>query len=113
MEHLLEVVDGVEMNFIHKPNKDYNDNWDELPRFTGEALKTFNEIVGAYPYPQYTVIQGGDGGMEYPMITLITGERKLPSLVGVTIHEMAHSWFQALVATNESLYEWMDEGMKE
>ena len=105
-----EVVDGVEMNFIHKPNKEYDDNWDELPRFAGEALKTFNEIVGEYPYPQYTVIQGGDGGMEYPMITLITGERKLPSLVGVTVHEMAHSWFQALVATNESLYEWMDEG---
>ena len=44
------------------------------------------------------------------MITLITANRSLPSLVGVTIHEMAHSWFQALVATNESLYEWMDEG---
>ena len=48
--------------------------------------------------------------MEYPMITLITGERSLRSLVGVTVHEMAHSWFQAMVATNESLHEWMDEG---
>ena len=27
--------------------------------------------------------------MEYPMITLITGERSLRSLVGVTVHEMA------------------------
>ena len=24
---------------------------------------------------------------------------------------MAHSWFQAVLATNESLYEYMDEGM--
>jgi aminopeptidase N len=44
------------------------------------------------------------------MLTLITGERSLRSLVGVTVHEMAHSWFQAMVATNESLHEWMDEG---
>jgi aminopeptidase N len=49
--------------------------------------------------------------MEYPMATLITGERSLRSLVGVTVHEMSHSWFQAVLATNESLYEFMDEGM--
>ena len=105
-----EIVDGIEMNFIYKPNKEYNDKWKKLPRFATQAMQFFNEFVGKYPYPQYTVIQGGDGGMEYPMITLVTANRKLPSLVGVTVHEMAHSWFQALVATNESLYEWMDEG---
>jgi aminopeptidase N len=48
--------------------------------------------------------------MEYPMATLVTGNRSLRSLVGVTVHEMAHSWFQALIATNESLYEFLDEG---
>jgi aminopeptidase N len=48
--------------------------------------------------------------MEYPMSTLITGERSLGSLVGVTVHEMFHSWYQGVLATNESLYEWMDEG---
>ncbi len=105
-----EVVDGIKMNFIYKPNKEYNKQWKKLPKFATQSMQFFNDFVGEYPYPQYTIIQGGDGGMEYPMITLITADRKLPSLVGVTIHEMAHSWFQALVATNESLYEWMDEG---
>ena len=105
-----EVVDGIEMNFIHIPSRDNKENWKELPRFATKAMQFLNDYVGKYPYPQYTIIQGGDGGMEYPMITLITANRSLPSLVGVTIHEMAHSWFQALVATNESLYEWMDEG---
>ena len=56
------------------------------------------------------VIQGGDGGMEYAMCTLITGGRKFGSLVGVTAHELAHSWFQFLLATNETKHEWMDEG---
>ena len=48
--------------------------------------------------------------MEYPMCTLVRGNRNLRSLVGVTAHEMAHAWFQGLLATNESLHEWMDEG---
>lgn len=48
--------------------------------------------------------------MEYAMSTLITGKREFGSLVGVTVHEMAHSWFQHVLATNESKHEWMDEG---
>ena len=107
---ITDEVDGIEMNFIYKKGKENEKNWKELPRFAKDAMHFFNEYVGKYPYPQYTIVQGGDGGMEYPMVTLITGGRSLPSLVGVTVHEMAHSWFQALVATNESLYEWMDEG---
>jgi aminopeptidase N len=48
--------------------------------------------------------------MEYAMATLITGERKFGSLFGVTAHEMAHTWFQFLLASNESKHPWMDEG---
>ena len=48
--------------------------------------------------------------MEYAMSTLITGERSFGSLVGVMVHEMAHSWFQHVLATNEARHEWMDEG---
>ena len=73
-------------------------------------MSYYEANIGKYPYPQYSVIQGGDGGMEYAMCTLITGERKFESLVGVTAHEMAHAWFQHVLATNESKYEWMDEG---
>jgi hypothetical protein len=73
-------------------------------------MQYYGEHVGPYPWEQYTVIEGGDGGMEYPMCTLVRGNRSLRSLVGVTAHEMAHAWFQGLLATNESLHEWMDEG---
>jgi len=44
------------------------------------------------------------------MLTLITGGRKYGSLFGVTAHELAHSWFQHILATNETKHEWMDEG---
>ena len=106
----IEVDKKLIMNFVHTPNDEYDKPWTEIPRFAVQAMRFFNDFVGRYPYPQYTVAQGGDGGMEYPMITLVRGNRSLPSLVGVTVHEMAHSWFQAVVATNEALYEWMDEG---
>jgi aminopeptidase N len=73
-------------------------------------MEFFNKNIGPYPYEQYSVVQGGDGGMEYAMSTLITGERSFESLVGVMVHEMAHSWFQHVLATNEARHEWMDEG---
>ena len=85
-------------------------NWKNLQPKTAELMRFFNQTIGEYPYQQYTVAQGGDGGMEYAMLTLITGNRSFESLVGVTAHELAHSWFQHVLATNEMKYEWMDEG---
>ncbi|MDM1494498.1 M1 family peptidase [Myroides odoratimimus] len=102
--------DGVKLHFLYKNNPAIIDNWKKLQPVTAELMKFFNENVGPYPYNQYSVIQGGDGGMEYSMCTLITGERSFPSLAGVTAHELAHSWFQHALATNETKHEWMDEG---
>ena len=48
--------------------------------------------------------------MEYPMATLVTGNRSFESLLGVTVHEMIHSWYQGVLATDESIFPWMDEG---
>ena len=103
-------VGDVDLTLVHQSNPEIDSNWTALAGYAAKAMAFINEDIGPYAYPQYTVAQGGDGGMEYPMITLVTGERSLRSLVGVTVHEMAHSWFQAMVATNESLHEWMDEG---
>ena len=55
---------------------------------------------------------GWRGGMEYAMCTMITGERPYPSLLG-NAHELAHAWFQHLLATNEAKHPWMDEGFTE
>lgn len=101
---------NVELHFLYKNDKEIIDNWKKLQPATVQLLEFFNKNIGQYPYEQYSVIQGGDGGMEYAMCTLITGKRSLPSLIGVTAHELAHMWFQHLLATNESKHEWMDEG---
>ena len=109
---VLKMENGIDLHFLYKENLDskYLKNWQELQLKVAELMTYFSKNVGQYPYKQYSVIQGGDGGMEYAMATLITGERNFGSLFGVTAHEMAHTWFQFLLATNESLHPWMDEG---
>ncbi|MFO7744265.1 MAG: M1 family metallopeptidase [Psychroflexus sp.] len=102
--------DGTTLHFLYKDNDDIKENWKNLQSKTVQLLDYFNEHIGPYPYDQYSIIQGGDGGMEYAMCTLITGEREFGSLVGVTAHEMAHAWFQHILATDEAQHEWMDEG---
>lgn len=108
----VSVPNGPTLHFYYKKDlaPEYLDNWKKLQPKTVALMQYFNEHIGVYPYEQYSVIQGGDGGMEYAMCTLITGERNFGSLVGVTSHELAHAWFQFLLATNESKHEWMDEG---
>ncbi|WP_409557955.1 M1 family metallopeptidase [Allomuricauda sp. NBRC 101325] len=106
----LQMEDGPTLHFFYKDNPEFNENWKKLQPKTAEAMAFFSNNVGKYPYEQYSVVQGGDGGMEYAMSTLVTGNRPYGSLVGVMVHEMAHSWFQHVLATNESEHEWMDEG---
>ncbi len=106
----LQMENGPTLHFFYKDNPEYNENWKKLQPKTAEAMEFFSNNVGKYPYEQYSVVQGGDGGMEYAMSTLVTGNRSYGSLVGVMVHEMAHSWFQHVLATNESEHEWMDEG---
>lgn len=101
---------GIVVHHLFIPGEKTNENWEKLKEFTPKAIEYMSSNFGQYPYKQFSVIQGGDGGMEYPMSTLITGERTLPSLVGVMVHELAHSWYHGVLATNESLYPWMDEG---
>lgn len=83
----------------------YKQQWDSVLELAAKALPYIDSNFGVYPYKQYSFIQGGDGGMEYPMATLLKGAGKT-----VVIHEWMHSWYQMMLGTNESLYPWMDEG---
>jgi len=85
--------------------KFYEGQWDQLFDVASAALPFMETRFGKYPYNQFSFIQGGDGGMEYPMATLIKGAGP-----DVTIHEWLHSWYQGVLGTNESLFPWMDEG---
>lgn len=107
---IAQVPNGPELHFFYQPGDKTTANWTRLKDFAVHHFQFMNERYGKYPYEVYSVIQGGDGGMEYPMCTLITGERSFGSLAGVTAHEVTHSWYQGVLASNEALYPWMDEG---
>jgi hypothetical protein len=85
--------------------QDFDNRWKTVADAAVIVLPYIEKKFGAYPYKQYTFIHGGDGGMEYPMGTLVSG----PGL-GTAIHEWMHSWYQMMMGTNESEYAWMDEG---
>lgn len=107
---VLRTVDVTELHFLYKNDKKYKKAWNEVQPFTVQALNFYNENIGPYPWKQYSIIQGGDGGMEYAMCTLVAGGEKLRDIAGTVFHEFAHAWFQHLLATNESKHSWMDEG---
>lgn len=108
--HFLYQTDPVADNADESQQEQLRQNWEQLPDYTVKAFQYMSENFGEYPYKKFSVIQGGDGGMEYPMGTLITGNRSLRSLVGVTVHELIHMWYYGVLGTNETLYPWMDEG---
>ena len=104
------VPNGPELHFFYQKSEKTTQNWKKMEDLAVKHFEFMNSTFGKYPYDSYSIIQGGDGGMEYPMCTLILGEGSFPSLVGVMAHEASHSWYQAVLASNESLYPWQDEG---
>lgn len=102
---------GVSVYTVYLPtNKQVKENWKIAQGLAADFFDFCAERFGAYPWPTYTIVQGGDGGMEYGTATLVTGGRNIQSLVGVIFHEAAHSWYQHLFGINETVDEWFDEG---
>jgi hypothetical protein len=110
LHDVFQIPNGATLHFLYKNNPKIIDNWKKAQPETARLMQFYNQTVGKYPYDQYSVIQGGDGGMEYAMCTLILGEGDYDGLIGVIAHEMAHSWFQHILASNESKHGWLDEG---
>ena len=90
------------------------DIWAPAKNYVKQALLYFDTLVGAYPYPQMTVVQGAlgaGGGMEYPMITVI-GPTYSQKVLNLTIaHEVGHNWFYGILGFNERQHPWLDEGL--
>lgn len=95
--------DDLVVHVLYKPTTATAAEWEDLLMMAQKALPYIEATFGAYPYQQYSFILGGDGGMEYPMATLLYGP-------GAALHEWMHSWYYGMLGTNESLYPWMDEG---
>jgi len=112
-DYVHDVVKGpnnVDLHFLYKNNPKIVENWKKVQPMMVKVMDLYNKNIGNYPYKQYSFIQGGDGGMEYAMCTLILGNGTLEGIYGTATHELGHSWFQHVLASNESKHPWMDEG---
>lgn len=105
-----QINDGTKIFFVYQKNEKTK-VWEQAKPYVKDFFQIMNAKFGQYQYPTYSFIQGGDGGMEYGMCTMVRGKTdNLQRLMGLFCHEGGHSWFQQMVATNESMRPWMDEG---
>lgn len=82
------------------------------------GLAELGARLGAYPYSTLTVVQppriaDEAAGMEYPTFFFTRDSPAppgLPRIASVTTHELAHQWFQGMLASNEVDDPWLDEG---
>ncbi len=84
------------------------------------ALDYFEKNLEEYPYPTITVVCPPfhalrSGLMEYPRLITTGSFYKMPTFLrtmeSLVVHEFAHQFFMAVVATNEKEEPWMDEGL--
>ena len=108
----IDIQNGPVVHLLFDPETANAANWELLK--TDYLQRYFDFMAahfGRYPYPQFSIIQGGDGGMEYPMCTMILGGGdKFEGFTGLFVHEATHNWYYGVLATNEAAHPWMDEG---
>ena len=111
-KHLVRSIpDGPTIHVLYNNlsgTADEDAQWNKIADAAVTVYPFIKKNFGAYAYKQYSFIHGGDGGMEYPMATMLAS-----SGLGTAFHEWLHSWYQMMLGTNESLYAWMDEGFTE
>ena len=69
------------------------------------ALEFYSKLWMPYAYPQLTMVDGPELGMEYPMFIM--------SALFAADHETGHQWWPMMVGVNETWYGWMDEGFNQ
>jgi hypothetical protein len=111
-------VDGITVRLLLQPN-----HVDQVTRHLNAArvaIQTYREWIGAYPYPQLTIVDPGPGarragGMEYPTLITVGTAWWMPDWLRlpevVTVHEFGHQYWYGMVASNEFEEAWLDEGV--
>jgi hypothetical protein len=79
--------------------------YSRAPAVVRHALEFYSALWMPYAFPQLTMVDGPDGGMEYPMFIM--------SGIGAADHEAGHEWWPMMVGTNETWYGFMDEGFNQ
>lgn len=115
---IAETVEGVPVRLLLQPQ-----HVAQARRFLAAARATLQRTTqwfGAFPYPMLTIVDPGPGGMaaggmEYPMLVTVGTTWWMPAGVRVpellTVHELGHQYWYAMLASDEVNEAWLDEGI--
>lgn len=85
-----------------------------LINWTRRALRHFGGRLGEYPYRRLNVAEIPSGsGMESPGLIWISNKLARSSQPHVVVHEVAHQWFYAVVASDQAREPFADEALAE
>jgi hypothetical protein len=100
--------DGMLAQAFYRPSA--IETWKDAADMTRQSLQEYSERWFRYPWPQMSAVEGPISGMEYPMLIMEAKGDDKYDLFNVITHEAGHNWFPMLVASNERVYMWQDEG---
>ncbi len=111
-----QLTSGKTIDVFTYGYEDGNKHWRSSVSYVEDAIRNYSNWIGEYPYPVAQAVEGPknvmSGGMEYPMITLITSpDADDERMDAVIAHEVGHNWFYGILASNERDHAWMDEGI--
>jgi hypothetical protein len=113
-----ETIDGVACTILYPPG--YDDHAERELATMRFALPHYGARYGKYPYPLLTLVHPPAsapeaGGMEYPTLITTGGSSYVPNGINlielVTIHEFGHQYFYGLLASHETQWPFLDEGL--
>ena len=111
-ETLTVKENGTEINYYY-----HSDSKPQESLATAQkALKTFNKMIGEYPYSTLSIVETNfvHGGMEYPNLVYISDALdNYADYTNVIVHEIAHQWWYGMVGSNAYENGWLDEGLTE
>jgi hypothetical protein len=85
----------------------------------GQAIDLYGETFGPYPRPEFSVVESSfPDGMEYDGLVFVGGEyfRYYAGgpdsyLTTISVHEVSHQWWHAIVANDQAMEPWLDEAL--
>ena len=93
----------IPVSFYYLPG--HASSYADAGQILRHALQFYSTLWMPDPFPQHTMVDGPDNGMEYPMLVM--------SNDGPADHETGHQWWPMTVSGNETWYGWMDEGFNQ
>ncbi len=93
----------IPLNLFYEPG--HKAQYVQAGPLARHALEFYSRLWMPYVFPQLTLTDGPDTGMEFPMF--------IGSASGAADHETGHQWWPMMVGTNETWYGFMDEGFNQ